>query len=226
MNQLLDYVISLTHLYGLVHKDKVLEIHNIQNDTPATAQDMDIILQNLPPELEDNYVLVEQDYFVHEHILMHYEFAEQLKQRTGKPFYIPDKTELLRYKNNLYFEMTPQYVALRTYLTKHIFAGDERRADDLTDDIQVVCHLDFNIQEVINTFGYHHAEVESEKQIDDIMKLARDLSNNTRLWENNGHTPLELFEKYENPHLRPKVGRNDACPCGSGKKFKKCCLDK
>jgi hypothetical protein len=24
----------------------------------------------------------------------------------------------------------------------------------------------------------------------------------------------------------PKVGRNDPCPCGSGKKFKKCCMDK
>ena len=24
----------------------------------------------------------------------------------------------------------------------------------------------------------------------------------------------------------PKIGRNDLCPCGSGKKFKKCCLDK
>ena len=24
---------------------------------------------------------------------------------------------------------------------------------------------------------------------------------------------------------RPKVGRNDPCPCGSGKKFKKCCLN-
>jgi uncharacterized protein YecA (UPF0149 family) len=23
----------------------------------------------------------------------------------------------------------------------------------------------------------------------------------------------------------PKVGRNDACPCGSGKKYKKCCLE-
>ncbi len=22
----------------------------------------------------------------------------------------------------------------------------------------------------------------------------------------------------------PKIGRNDACPCGSGKKHKKCCL--
>jgi uncharacterized protein YecA (UPF0149 family) len=25
------------------------------------------------------------------------------------------------------------------------------------------------------------------------------------------------------PSGRPKIGRNDPCPCGSGKKFKKCC---
>ena len=25
---------------------------------------------------------------------------------------------------------------------------------------------------------------------------------------------------------KPKVGRNDPCPCGSSKKFKKCCIDK
>jgi len=24
-------------------------------------------------------------------------------------------------------------------------------------------------------------------------------------------------------HTTPKVGRNDPCPCGSGKKYKKCC---
>jgi hypothetical protein len=27
-------------------------------------------------------------------------------------------------------------------------------------------------------------------------------------------------------HLEPKVGRNDPCPCGSGKKYKQCCLRK
>ena len=26
--------------------------------------------------------------------------------------------------------------------------------------------------------------------------------------------------------LMPKIGRNDPCPCGSGKKYKKCCLGK
>ena len=33
-----------------------------------------------------------------------------------------------------------------------------------------------------------------------------------------------ITEALENPKM--KVGRNDPCPCGSGKKYKKCCLGK
>ena len=38
----------------------------------------------------------------------------------------------------------------------------------------------------------------------------------------------EIMKKYEikeprEEQLKEKVGRNDACPCGSGKKYKKCC---
>ena len=43
---------------------------------------------------------------------------------------------------------------------------------------------------------------------------------------NHGHhhghrhpAPVEQFVR-----LSPKIGRNDPCPCGSGKKHKKCCL--
>lgn len=37
-----------------------------------------------------------------------------------------------------------------------------------------------------------------------------------------GHTS---FERIKEPITvrDPRVGRNDPCPCGSGKKFKKCC---
>ncbi len=28
------------------------------------------------------------------------------------------------------------------------------------------------------------------------------------------------------PEAKQKVGRNDPCPCGSGKKFKNCCMKK
>jgi hypothetical protein len=34
----------------------------------------------------------------------------------------------------------------------------------------------------------------------------------------------EKFEKLERGG--PKIGRNDPCPCGSGKKYKKCCMEK
>ncbi|WP_275531649.1 SEC-C metal-binding domain-containing protein [Magnetofaba australis] len=34
-------------------------------------------------------------------------------------------------------------------------------------------------------------------------------------------------EFFPAPHVNPfrDIGRNDPCPCGSGKKFKKCCLN-
>lgn len=33
---------------------------------------------------------------------------------------------------------------------------------------------------------------------------------------------------FQEPYVRPepKIGRNDPCPCGSGKKYKKCCMAK
>jgi SWIM/SEC-C metal-binding protein len=27
-------------------------------------------------------------------------------------------------------------------------------------------------------------------------------------------------------HTKPRIGRNDPCPCGSGRKYKKCCMQK
>lgn len=38
------------------------------------------------------------------------------------------------------------------------------------------------------------------------------------------YEPFVLPETYVRPE--PKIGRNDPCPCGSGKKYKKCCLGK
>jgi preprotein translocase subunit SecA len=38
------------------------------------------------------------------------------------------------------------------------------------------------------------------------------------------HNSAQAPETYRRPE--PKIGRNDACPCGSGKKYKQCCLNK
>ncbi len=63
------------------------------------------------------------------------------------------------------------------------------------------------------------------------------LMNNTREWYLKGYTSVGLSAQEKksllplpnkkgevvNLQTRQKIGRNDPCPCGSGKKFKKCC---
>jgi uncharacterized protein YecA (UPF0149 family) len=39
-------------------------------------------------------------------------------------------------------------------------------------------------------------------------------------------TVAQKLRKPTNPAAIGRVGRNEPCPCGSGKKFKKCCLEK
>jgi uncharacterized protein len=41
-----------------------------------------------------------------------------------------------------------------------------------------------------------------------------------------GHPPEQLMQQLRATEVRalPKAGRNDPCPCGSGRKYKKCCL--
>ncbi|MCZ0701627.1 uncharacterized protein YecA (UPF0149 family) [Natronobacillus azotifigens] len=70
--------------------------------------------------------------------------------------------------------------------------------------------------------------------------------DNTRMWKLKGNTPSELREKEmthaqllrdtaysnteksqkilePNKNIQKKIGRNHPCPCGSEKKYKRCC---
>lgn len=67
----------------------------------------------------------------------------------------------------------------------------------------------------------------SKKFADEFLELATELFLTLNSFILNGHSVLTVKEQREQkPTLRlvPKVGRNDDCPCGSGKKHKKCCL--
>ena len=76
----------------------------------------------------------------------------------------------------------------------------------------------------------HNLIFNGEKQAQKFFDLLMLASNNTRTWENKGHTPQEISnilasKRPKEPviHQPKKVGPNQPCPCGSGKKYKKCC---
>lgn len=55
----------------------------------------------------------------------------------------------------------------------------------------------------------------------ELIKLLPDIIAATRAFFNDDEHPL--LTAIKRPERRVKVGRNDPCPCGSGKKYKRCC---
>lgn len=237
MEKLKQYIIALTNLYGMVHKDLVVEIHNSQNDKKVSKVDVELAINNSLKELEDEFVYINENYFVHEAIMEYDEFQIMLSKKSNKPHYVPNKNELLKYVDEMYIDKNKEYKSLVNYVNENFFDGDIEEAEEFCEDIYGICQFDFEIQEVFNTFTYRDISFKDMEQTNDVLQLVMDLSNNIRIWENNGFTPQEIFEEFEKPNLNPlpdlpflikkeKVGRNDPCPCGSGKKYKKCCLGK
>lgn len=240
MSQLTQYIIALSNLYGMVHKDKVVEIYNIQNEDQISLSDIEKLIANPPKELEEAFILIHKDYFVMETIIENDEFDLMLRKKGDKPYYVPEKEELLKYVDDGYFEKSKQYNDLLSYLKKNFFKPGDERAEWLAEDIQGMCQFGVDMQTIFDSFNNMKISFNDMDQANNVLQLVMNLSNNIRIWENNGYTPQEIFEKFEKPNLRPlpdkpfefgavkkeKVGRNDPCPCGSGKKYKKCCLGK
>ena len=74
-------------------------------------------------------------------------------------------------------------------------------------------------EEVVSTWaGYNEEEYDDE---DDVELIFPNLSPNL------SSPSLPSYQEEETlipVRTEPKIGRNDPCPCGSGKKYKKCCL--
>ena len=64
-----------------------------------------------------------------------------------------------------------------------------------------------------------HVQVKREEEVADLAPK----DNPKRLTMSHGREISEPEKNQPETRSAPKIGRNDPCPCGSGKKFKQCC---
>ena len=216
------YARAASNLYGVLPMEEFIEIFNAQN-----AQKTD--LEEAASALIKHSV-VEQLYCIWHGLLVVGDFAEDdfegvedLVARTdGKPRYVPAKDELLRYVDWNYYERTPEVLALEDFLAKEANLPILMASQVIT-DIYFAIASESNMSEIFGILEDHHITLK-EDQLQPFMNRYAAMANTTRLWANKGHTPSELFYGAK-PELRraKKIGRNEPCPCGSGKKYKNCC---
>ena len=125
----------------------------------------------------------------------------------------------------------PAAVALRDYLDEHVPDDDDdyAYADRTMEDILELFYTGARASELpgdLEDMGLMDATDDPKS----LVQLATNLYNALPAWQLCGWSEQELRERetgqktFYNPDgTVRKVGRNEPCPCGSGKKYKNCC---
>lgn len=126
----------------------------------------------------------------------------------------------------------PAVVAMRDFMDEHVPDGDndlffsERMLEVLFD----MSHGGYRLRDALEFLEENDFFFDDDRLMQKELDLLSNLFNGLPRWDTNGWAPTQLMEKAlggkaffnEDGSIR-KVGRNDLCPCGSGKKYKKCC---
>lgn len=103
------------------------------------------------------------------------------------------------------------------------------------DDIDKALFVLISLRSLVEKRENMETETETDKELDimatELIPESIQTLHHTRLAQHHvQNTPTMAPQFMPSPFTspanenNPKVGRNDPCPCGSGKKFKKCCL--
>lgn len=160
---------------------------------------------------------------------------EEQASRKNIDYYPFPKKQLLEAGETDYVECPKGYSQLLSLFTQE-YRMPKQKAMELVEDCIMHVKLGNQPSQLLQ-YLQTQLTFESLDAVQKLMDAVVLLMNNTREWYLKGYTSEELFAQ-EKKALRPllnkkgevislqtrqKVGRNDLCPCGSGKKFKKCC---
>lgn len=217
---------ALTNLCGAISVDKFVELYNGENDDKLDAAKAEAVL--------GEYFDVKNGLILNEYFCEEFdegcdeddgektadELAALLRRQEGYKLPELSMEELLKYADEMYFESSIAADSMQRLLEKELHI-DEFEAHTLCGIIIIDVRIGSNVDKTLSLISVGGYEFKSEKQIESFAKIYAQLFRVTRMWAYCGCTPDEV--QAVKPVITNKVGRNDPCPCGSGKKYKKCC---
>jgi hypothetical protein len=230
----------------MVQLDDFAQIYNEQENDNLTKDELLKHLFGLMEEELCEGIDIYHGYVIHTEVSEDIEYADSLEERHKNIEMFPmPGDELLNYMDECYYEETGEAKLLYAYIIKELSPDNDNKsmnAANFLEDLHSYGRRDVTmngIMELVDEYAFPVEE--SEKNI--WVGLIFAVLNNARKWSNNGWTPRELYDKMRleqeadaareknlpdnvisfAQRKAAKIGRNDPCPCGSGKKYKHCC---
>lgn len=233
------YMKALVNLYGICDFNQLLTVFN-QYETPelSTEEALNVLfckltfqgdVQSFGPLLVSDALLIDSE--SEAEVLALRELQEE------KTYYMPTKEEIILFGTDE-GEWTPQLLQVQKFIEENI-CQDSKVAREITHEMGMAFTYKYQPKLAFMSLENRGIEMESYNVGQALMILLMDAHNHARTWELKGFRPLDIEQQQLtsvdavmkspvvvpmiNPIKSTKVGRNETCPCGSQKKYKKCC---
>ena len=149
-------------------------------------------------------------------------------------FYIPTKAEVEELYEQGCLISRESHARLRDFIAE-TFGCDKDTASFKVHDLYEAVNSHVRVNDAAEAFAADESgqfRFPSDEIEVKFIELYMEMSRECRIRDNRGHDYYEMvaYMSLKNraaekavPVKRVKIGRNDPCPCGSGKKYKNCC---
>ena len=237
------------NMYGVMPYKRVWELYEIYTENDSTDETFKLEVESMKylPILAfkkglhniNGELIAKNEYVSHDHVTNTYKY---ILDNFEDDYYEPTKNEIDYYSEHTFDRRTLHYKRMNRLIHKVSstpnYAMDVLETGILLGEPLAAIMDMFKEKDLVN--------FTSEEELKDFVNLYQQLNNISRLWDNAGYRPNELAKMNQVDGFEPidiselpenviplydpsqpirveKAGRNDLCPCGSGKKYKKCC---
>ncbi|WP_138419639.1 YecA family protein [Aquibacillus sediminis] len=226
---------GLLYYYGTLKKSQLIQM--IEKYTEETIDEMEYFSVLYDANTYHEFFYKDENGFSNKRVFDPKRVIQEQQSRSSLAYYPFTKQQLLTAGAHDYVEKNDSYKQLVSFLTQN-YEINELDAESLVEECVYATRIGQGPNEVMQFLSYQF-EFNNAATVQALMDHVVQLMNNTREWFLKGYMSTELREK-ETKHLQPlstaqsnrnlneptkavKIGRNEPCPCGSGKKYKKCC---
>ena len=227
----IGWMLDCESFLGFVYAVAPVKImHQIYSSRQGFEADMDEFLRVFNSiDEEANICIIKDDKMIYKAVLENNLYRDIERVQYGNDFYIPSTEEVLDYAVNGYPSREPAYYNIYQFMTEEMHKTKEE-ADYLLYIVYKEFSMNGMLSDIMNVFKEENVVFDSDEQMKKFTTLLVDANNHTRMLDFRGHTPEEKghvavpIPMKKTPVTAPKkIYPNDPCPCGSGKKYKKCC---
>ncbi|MDD7409123.1 MAG: SEC-C metal-binding domain-containing protein [Anaerovoracaceae bacterium] len=236
-NAVIIYAAAMAHMYGIYNVRMIKDVWDVNHKKKITPQECSSLIE----KAGDSDGFYRRDNYIIDSSLTDPEDYCNILERImpSDTYYYPTVNDVDRYRNGAVIEKNSHYWYLRNFIARMLdmpvpVLGDDEKLDSIMEKLAFAARCDNTLNEILVMLDGDGVKLETGEDQAKFLSLYTGFLYGQRLWATKGFKPEDMpaskmvvrnfkLPPYVNPKSEITPGRNEVCPCGSGKKFKKCC---